>query len=173
MTDDLEKQIQKYTTELEAVEKEVNALKVKLNAAKDEKEYRDIRLSYDYNLLQAEKLQKKIEGAEKQKDDIKTELKRIDKQTLILECVLDAHRLKRDAKNFLDRKSRVISRIEKTLRERNEFDTLRTNLNKRWVELTKTEKPQTRLPYNTGTPTKDEELCEALCLKADAEVYFI
>jgi glycyl-tRNA synthetase beta subunit len=43
---DYEKQIQQFTTELESFQKKVDEFKPKLEAASDEKQYKDIRLSF-------------------------------------------------------------------------------------------------------------------------------
>ena len=175
--DDLEKQILQFTTEAELFEKKVDALKLQLEAASDESEYKNIRLSFDYNQLQVEKFRKKIEKLENEKTEIQTQIEDLDRQIEVLSCVLDRHSLIHEIKNFEDRKNRIVTRVEKTLRERNELYTMRTNLNARWNELTR-EPPKEKIPsavspYRQDTPIKLEELCEPLTLKASAKIYFI
>ena len=161
--------------ELELFQKKVNALKIKLEAASDEKEYKDIRLSFDYNQLQIEKLQKKIEEAEQQKADIEAELNEMDKQIEILNCILDHYQLLKDIENWEDRKVRTLERIRKTLEDRDGFYTLRTNLNLRWQKLIADPEPEKKRIsiFSQDKPKKPEELCQPLTLKADAENYFI
>lgn len=173
----IEKQIQQSLSELEVSQKEVKALKVKLDAAPDEKQYRDIRLSYDYNKLQVEKLQKKIEEAEKQKSEIQDQLDVIEKQIAILECVLDSHQLTKDAENWQNRRDRAVERVLKVIKDRDALNTLRKNLNQRWNDLNTKQLPKEEAsaisPYSQDKPVKPDELCEALALKADADVYFL
>lgn len=161
--------------ELELFQKKVNALKIKLEAASDEKEYKDIRLSFDYNQLQVEKLQKKVEEAEQQKAEIEAELKEMDKQIEILNCILDHYQLLKDIENWEDRRARTVERIRKTLKDRNDFYTLRTNLNSRWNELLKPKEPEKKPVsiFSQDKPIKPEEICQPLTLKADAKNYFI
>lgn len=173
--DDLEKQIQKFTTEVEVFQKKVDALKPELEAAEDEKQYKDIRLTFDYNQLQIEKIQKKVEKLEEQKAGVQSELEGVEKQIEILECVLDSHQLIKDAENWQNRNERAVERVSKVIKDRDALDTMRINLNKRWNDLTKEEElPKKRITvFGQDKPIKPEELCEALCLKASAEVYFI
>jgi outer membrane murein-binding lipoprotein Lpp len=173
--DDLEKQIQKFTTEVEVFQKKVDALKPKLEAASDEETYKNIRLTFDYNVLQVEKLQKKIGKNEEKKANIQTQLDIIEKQISILNCVLDHQNLLHEVKNFHDRKTRVIERMRKILQDRDALNATRENLNKLWHELTKPkESDKKRISvFSQSPPEKEEELCEALALKASADVYFI
>ncbi|HUV50120.1 MAG TPA: hypothetical protein VMW78_03770 [Anaerolineae bacterium] len=153
----IEKQIQKLTAELEVFQTEVNALEVKLEAASDESEYKNIRLSFDYNKLQVEKLQKKIEKLENEKIEIETQLKDLERQISVLNCVLDFYQLQKEAKNFEDRKARAVERVLKAIKDREGLIAMRENLNKQWTALI----------------GEDKELCERLPLKASAEIYFI
>jgi predicted nucleic acid-binding Zn-ribbon protein len=161
--------------ELELFQKKANALKIKLEAASDEKQYKDIRLSFDFNQLQIEKLQAKIEQSENEKSKVETELEQLEHQIQVLNCVLDHHSLIHEVKNFEDRKTRVATRVEKILTERSELCTMRENLNKQWVELTTEEEPEKKTVsvFSQSPPKKPEELCEALCLKASGSNYFI
>lgn len=172
--DNLEKQIQKFTTEMAVFQKKVDELKPKLEAAKDESEYKNLRLSYDYNKLQVEKLQKKIEEAEKQKADIQNQLDALEKQIDILECIIDHYQIIKDAENWQNRRDRAVERVSKVLKDRGAIDTMRINLNQRWNDLVKLpEESHSVSPYRGSTPIKEEEICEALTLKADAQNYFL
>ena len=172
---DIEKQNAKFTSEQEAFQKEVTALKVKLNAAKNESEYKNLRLSYDYNKLQVEKLEKEIGKNNEKKADIQAELEGIEKQISVLNCVLDHQNLLHEVKNFHDRKTRVVERMRKILQDRDALNAMRENLNKLWQELTKPEEPgKKRINiFSQDKPVKPEELCEAQCLKASGKIYFI
>ena len=171
---DIEKQNQQFTTELESFQKKVDEFKRKLDAASSEAEYKDLRLSYDYNKLQVKKLQKKIEKNNEEKANIQTQLDVIEKQIDILNCILDYCQIVKDSENWQNRRDRAVERVSKVLKDRDALDTLRINLNKRWNDLIKTpEEPRSLSPYRGSTPIKEEELCDALALKADAENYFI
>jgi predicted nucleic acid-binding Zn-ribbon protein len=173
--DGYEKQIQQFTTESDAFQKEVNALKIKLEAASDEKQYKNIRLTYDFNELQVKKLQKKIEEAEQRKADIETELKGLDKQIDILNCVLDSHQLTKDAENWQNRKERAVERIRKVIEDRESFNMMRQNLNVKWQKLIADPEPKEKRVsiFSQDKPTKPEKIADELCLKADARNYFI
>lgn len=161
--------------ELELLQKEVDALEVKLNAAKNEEEYRNIRLSLDYKQLQVEKLKKKIEENNEEEANIQAKFDAIEKQIEILNCVLDHYQLLKDSENWQNRKERTLERIRKTLDDRDALDIMRTNLNSRWQKLIADPEPKKkRLSiFSQDPPKKEEELCEALCLKASGKVYFI
>lgn len=154
-------------------DEKINKRKTELGGDLSESEFKDVKLSLEFYELKIKKIQTKIEKNNEDKTAAQDGIDALDKEVSILECVLDAHQLQKDSKNFLDRKSRVIMRVEKALREREQLNTLRTNLNKRWAELTRSPEEKPRLPYITTKPVKEEELCAALCLKADAENYFI
>ena len=172
---DIEKQNAKFTSEQEAFQKEVAALKVKLEAASDEKQYKEIRLSFDYNQLQVEKLKKKIEKNNEEKANIQTQLDAIDKQVEILNCVLDSHQLTKDAENWQNRNERAVERVSKVIKDRESLDIMRTNLNSRWQKLTSDPEPEKKRIsiFSQDKPVKPEELCEALCLKASGKIYFL
>jgi predicted nucleic acid-binding Zn-ribbon protein len=94
---DIEKQISQLKVESEAFQKKINELKRKLDAASSEAEYKDIRLTFDYNQLQVEKLQAKIKQSEQQKADIEAEL---NEMAIKPEELCDALCLKADAENY-------------------------------------------------------------------------
>lgn len=154
--DNRKKEIQGFTSESEAFQKKVTALEVKLSAATDEKQYKEVRLSFDFNQLQIEKIQKKSEKTESEKSDIETELTGLDKQIQVLNCVLDRQKLESEAKNWRERKARVAERFRRILKDRDDLNNTRENLNKLWLEL-----------------TADPEFCKPLCLKASGQHYFL
>lgn len=175
--DDIETQIPKFTTEMEAFQKEVDALEIKLNAALDELEYKNIRLSYDFNILQVKKLRKKIANNSEEKARLQAEREGLDKQVSVLECVIDSHQIAKDAENWENRRNRAVERVLRVLKDRSALNTLCKNLNQRWNDLTTEQlpkkEPRAVSPYRQDPPVKHDELCERLALKASAEVYFI
>lgn len=80
-----------------------------------------------------------------------------DAKNSALECCLDRYALLCDALNWRNRTDRVIKRIEKATRERDELVRLQEALNDRWKKI-------------TGS---SHDLVQPLSLKAAAKLYFI
>lgn len=122
-----------------------------------EQEFKDIRLTLDYNESQAGKIQKKIDSQLSKKGEFQTELAEIDHHVSILDCALDRHALLREVGNWQNRRQRGIERVMRILKDRDGLTQLRESLNTRWVELTGDSQP----------------LCEDLTLKNDLKFYAI
>lgn len=122
-----------------------------------EQEYKDIRLTLDYNESRAGKLQKKIDSQLSKKEQPQTELAEIDHHISILDCALDRQHLLREVGNWQNRRNRTVERILKTLKDRDGLLQLRESLNLRWKELT----------------NDSSELCEPLTLKSNSKIYFL
>lgn len=170
-----EKSISSREVERKPFDGKISELQVKLDTDLSEGQFKDIKLSLEYQELNIKKIEAKIEKSENEKSKVETELEQLERQIQVLNCVLDHHSLIHEVKNFEDRKARTVARLEKILNERADLYTMRENLNKQWVELTKEEEPEKKPVsiFSQDKPMKPEELCEALALKADAENYFI
>lgn len=162
-------------TERKPFDEKITKLKAKLDGDLNEAEFKDVKLSLEYYELKIQKIEVKIEKNNEKKAELQDQLDGIEKQIDILNCILDHYNLLNEIKNFEDRKTRVVTRVEKVLSERNELYTMRTNLNSRWNELLKPEEADKKRisVFSQSPPEKEEELCEALALKASADVYFI
>lgn len=92
----------------------------------------------------------------KSEDNVQDQVNQIDNQIAILDYVIDKYDLLRAILNWNNRKNRVKSRIFKILKERDNLYRAGENLNQLWKKITDDE----------------QDMCQ-ICLKTDAEAYFL
>jgi hypothetical protein len=170
-----EKSISSREVERKPFDGKISELQVKLDTDLSEGQFKDIKLSLEYQELNIKKIEAKIEKSENEKSKVETELEQLERQIQVLNCVLDHQNLLHEVKNFHDRKTRVVERMRKILQDRDALNATRENLNKLWHELTKPKESEKKRVsvFGQDAPTKPEKIADELCLKADAENYFI
>ncbi len=153
-----EKEIRKLEKKVEPLHLEISERRGRLDREDiSESEYKTERLEIDFRAAQAERLMIRIQTLHAGKVEFQNQTTDLKHKIAILDCVLDHYALFRDIENWTNRKRRVIRRIQKALTERGELLQLRESLNARWAKLT----------------SDPEPLCAPLCLRADAEIYFL
>ena len=123
----------------------------------NEQQYKDIRLSLDYNESILGKIQNKIDYQLSKKEQFQSVLDEIEYQQNVLDLAIDMNAFKRECFNFLNRVERTRERNAKSLKERQELYNMAGNLNTAWAQLTGDSMP----------------LCDPLTLKATSKLYFL
>lgn len=155
---DLEKQILELDEQIKPHAEKITDCKAKLETDLDEKSYKDIRLSKEFNESQIEKLQSKILPLSEENSKLYKQIQEADKQLKLLDILIDASELKKDAfLNFPRRRERLLQRLNQILKQMNELETLRENLNQRWRDIS----------------NDSQDIIGPLGLKADSQMYFI
>ena len=107
----------------------------------NEQEYKDIRLTLDYNESRAAKIQKKIDSQTAKKEQAQKQLNDFDYQVSVIDCALDRLHLLNEAKNWENRRQRAIERVMRVLKARDGLYQLREALNARFAELVGDKEP--------------------------------
>lgn len=154
----LEKEIAEFDKNIIPHFQNIEGLQKQLETDLPEDEFKNVKLSLEYNQAQIAKIQNKILPLTEQNTKLYNEIDEIDRQLKLLDICIDKEALMKDAKlNFPRRKERLLFRVEKHLKEQTEIENLRNALNLRWAELT----------------GDCENLIQPLGLKAENTLYFI
>jgi len=152
-----EQKIKELDDEINLHVQEIEKFEERLNSDLQESEFKDLKLSQEFRKSEIEKLRKRMVPLFDQTYNLDQKIKEIDVQISVLDMVIDAHALAREAGNWQRRRDRVLDRINKILRDQGELYNLRDGLNQRWQQLT----------------NDTQNLCPVLNLKSNARMFFL
>ena len=151
-------EIEKLQKQMEPHAEKINVLKTQLDNDLNESEYKDIRLSIEFQEMKLARITSKISPHEKEQADLNGQVKEIDKKIEILNCAIDGSvAFPKELHNFKRKQDRLRTRVDNFLRDREAMVMLHGNLNKKWRELT----------------GDREDICPPLTLRADDKMYLI
>ena len=153
----IDAQLSTLDEELKPIVAEKTTLEEHLKEDISATEFKEIRDSIDYCDNRLARFNEEIGTQSIENEGLLLDIAKAEDKLKILNLCLDRYALSVERVNFEKRRLRTLERIQKTLRERDSLETLRDNLNSQWLELTGDDSP----------------LCAELCLKADAEIYFV
>ena len=151
-------EIEKLQKQMEPHAEKINVLKTQLDNDLNESEYKDARLSIEFQEMKLDRITSKISPHEKEQADLNGQVKEIDKKIEILNCAIDGSvAFPKELHNFKRKQDRLRTRIDNFLKDREALLTLSENINQKWRELT----------------GDSEGICPPLVLRADDKMYFI
>ena len=154
----LEKEIQSLDAEIMPIQEKISECEAKLQADLDEESYKEVRLSKEFHELKVEKLRGKYIPLTEENTALHIEVETIDNQIKLLDILIAKEAFIKDMKyNFPRRRERLLFRIQKHLREVEDIETSRIDINREWRELT----------------NDREDLVPILGLKSDSSMYFL